>query len=482
MAQFNSANGAFQRQARTLFETNLLASSNGVVISNTNPLPVTLGGANVTFTGPVTIPANVEISNDVGNPIGVIGTTTNPNGKLVLTVDDDTVQHTSRNRRKVSTQEVLFFNTFQYDRDLEVWDESFTANSTFANATFELYEGGVILEVSNTINSEVIRQTKNVIRYVPGRQNELIMTTRFNGTSSGVRKRIGAFDANNGVYFEDDGGTYSCVIRRATANGNVETRFTRDNWNYDKMDGTGPSGITLDFNKNQMITIEYEWFGAGQVEWNFIVDNYKHPIHQYNTGNRQNIVWSNTPFVPHRFELTNTAGALGTHKLFQGGFAVLTEGTVGPLGRRRDIASPITGKTLTTANVYYPVLSIRLLSAGLGGVVLPIAFQAATLDNTSIFYRIIRDATLTSPSWVVEENTLIEYDLSATAVSGGDIIASGYISPASQGGEELLGDVNSVVQLGRNNLGTTSQTLTIAIAAVNANKKGWAALNWIEVR
>ena len=482
MAQFNSANGSFQNNGKTLFEVNMLASTDGEPISNTNPLPVNLGGANVTITGDVTIPASVEISNDVGNAIPVIGTTTNHNGKLVLTVDDDTVQHTSRNRRKVSTQQVLFFNTFQYDRDTEVWDESFTANSTFANAVYDQYEGGVILEVSNTINSEVIRQTKNVIRYIPGRQNELIFTTRLNGTVSGIRKRIGAFDANNGIYFEDDGGTYSCVVRRGTANGNVETRFTRDNWNYDKLDGTGPSGITLDFSKNQMMTIEYEWFGSGQVEWNFVIDNNKHPIHQYNTGNRQNIVWSNSPFVPHRLELTNTTGALGTHKLFQGGFCVLTEGTVGPLGRRRDIASPVTGKTLTTANVFYPVLSIRLQSVGLDGVVLPLGFQAATLDNTAIFYRIIRDATLTSPSWVEEENTLIEYDLSATALSGGDIIASGYISPNAQGGEQLLGDVNSVVQLGRNNLGTTSQTLTIAIAPVNSNKNGWASLNWIEVR
>jgi hypothetical protein len=45
MAQFNSANGSFQQQAKTLFETNLLASTDGVPISNTNPLPVTIDPA-----------------------------------------------------------------------------------------------------------------------------------------------------------------------------------------------------------------------------------------------------------------------------------------------------------------------------------------------------------------------------------------------------------------------------------------------------
>ena len=35
----------------------------------------------------------------------------------------------------------------------------------------------------------------------------------------------------------------SCVIRRQTAGGVVEDRVVRENWNGDKLDGTGPSGI-----------------------------------------------------------------------------------------------------------------------------------------------------------------------------------------------------------------------------------------------
>ena len=411
---------------------------------------------------------------------GEFVTTVNPWGKQVVIIDDDTVQHTSRNRRKVSTNEVLSFNTYQYDKDNEVWDES---TSTGGTATYDEYEGGVIIEVTNTLNSEVIRQTKNVVRYVPGRQNELIFTTRFNSPTAGILRRVGVYDSNNGCFLEDNGGTYAVCVRRNTAGGVVDNRVTRDNWNYDKLDGTGPSGLILDFTKNQMFTIEYEWFGSGQVEFNVVIDNNKFPMHRFNTGNRENIVWSNTPFVPHRVEMKNTTGGTtGTHQMYQGGFAVLTEGTVGPLGRRRNVSYPITGKTLTTANIFYPVLTVRLQTSGLDGVALPFAFQAATLDNTSIFYRIVRDATLTGASYVTLADTLIEYDISATATSGGDIIDSGFISADGQGGEQPLGDPSSIIQIGRNNLGTTSQTLTIQIAAINSNKKGWAGLNWIEVR
>jgi hypothetical protein len=69
MAQFNSANGSFQQQAKTLFEVKMLASTDGEPISNTNPLPVNLGSETITITGNVNVGTTVEISNDEGSPI-----------------------------------------------------------------------------------------------------------------------------------------------------------------------------------------------------------------------------------------------------------------------------------------------------------------------------------------------------------------------------------------------------------------------------
>ena len=40
-----------------------------------------------------------------------------PYGQPVLRIDDTTSQHTSKNRLKVSNQELQYFNTFQYGRD-----------------------------------------------------------------------------------------------------------------------------------------------------------------------------------------------------------------------------------------------------------------------------------------------------------------------------------------------------------------------------
>lgn len=69
MAQFNTANGSFQSQAKTLFEVNQIATKDGNPVSNTNPFPVTLGSENITITGSVNIGTTVEVSSTPENPV-----------------------------------------------------------------------------------------------------------------------------------------------------------------------------------------------------------------------------------------------------------------------------------------------------------------------------------------------------------------------------------------------------------------------------
>jgi uncharacterized protein YjbI with pentapeptide repeats len=405
---------------------------------------------------------------------------TNYKGNVAVRVDDDTVQHTSRNRRKVSTQEQIFFNTFQYTKDPAVWDEETTGT---ASATFDETEAGVILEVGNSAGDQVIRQTRNVIQYIPGRQGEIMVAVRFNSSVTGVRKRVGLFNEDTGFFFENsEDGDYAVVLRRKVSGVVEENRITRANWNVDKLDGTGQSGITIDFSKIQMITIEYEWFGAGMVEFKFVVDNNSYPIHRFFSANLEELPWANTPFLPERFEITNVTGVSGTHQMFQGSSSVGAEGERGPLGREENATNDLTGTTLDDANTFYPVVSIRLRPDRLNGVILPVEFQAATLDNTSIFYRVFRDATLTGASFSdLATDSFAQVDTSATAITDGDPVQTGYIGANSQGIKNLFPD-ETVLQLGRNNLGTEPQIFTIAIACTQSNKQAFASLSWVEIR
>lgn len=404
----------------------------------------------------------------------------NSAGEPIVRIDDTTVQHTASNRRKVSTQELLYFNTFQYTKDPSVWDEATTGT---ASITFDPYLGMCAMTVGSSPGDQAVQQSRRVIRYIPGRQNELTFSVIFTQPTVGIRRRIGLFNDINGFYFEDGGdGTYYCVIRRNTAQGVVETRVARENWNVDRFDGQGPSGVVADPSKIQMVVFEYSWYGAGQVEVSWIIDNNKLPIHQFNTANILDTTFMNTPFLPVRREITNVTGAAGTHVMYVGSSSIASEGDVGPLGRDNNINSPITGKSTGAANTFLPILSIRMKSDRLQGVVIPVDFQAATLDNTAIFYRLVQNAVLTNPVWTsVSADSFVEYDHSATGFSNGTVLKTGYLSTYAQG-NVISFDERVVAQLGRTNMGTVSDILTIEVASTQANKSAFASINWIELR
>lgn len=402
-----------------------------------------------------------------------------PYGNPVLRIDDTTKQHTATNRVKTSDQQIVFFNTFQYTKDPQIWDEAITGTAT---SEFGEFDGGVVMRVNGEAGDQVVRQTRTVMQYIPGRQNELIMSVKYETPVTGIRRRAGIFNEQNGMFFEDNGGEYSVVIRRNTASGVEEDRVLREDWNIDKLDGTGPSGIVADAEKIQMLVIEYEWYGAGIVEFKYVIQNNSYPIHRFDHANISDTIYTNTPFLPVRFELTNVTGTAGTYQMQQGSTALRMEGGVGPLGREENVSTPFTGIRTTTANALRPILSIRLRPDRLQGVAIPLQFQAASLDNTALFYQVIRDTELTGADWNnVAGNSFCEFDYAATAHTGGEVLQTGYISPTNQG-EVFNFPSETILQLARNNLGTTAQTFTILAATVQGNKNVFASLSWVEIR
>jgi hypothetical protein len=126
--------------------------------------------------------------------------TYNFEGKPIIRTTDSSGDYTSKNRIKISPYETQFFNTFQFGKETDVWDEAVTSGGS---AVHDATVSGVIMEVDSTIGAQVIRQTRNVMRYIPGRSSELSFAVRLETPVQGVRRRFGLFDENNGFYFDD---------------------------------------------------------------------------------------------------------------------------------------------------------------------------------------------------------------------------------------------------------------------------------------
>ena len=403
------------------------------------------------------------------------------NTKLNVQLSNTSI--TSKGRLRTSQPETIFFNTFQYGVETDVWDTSVASGGT---ATHDPAISGVDMAVTSAAGSQVIRQTQDVMRYIPGRSANLAFAVRYETPVAGVRRRIGLFNGIDGFYFEDNGGDYACVIINSDGGTPTINRVSRANWNGDKLDGTGPSGVVADPTAQQLISMDYEWYGAGQVIFQYVINGQTIIIHTFNNGNILQSPWCKTPFLPVRMELTNVTGAAGTHHIYQGSNSLTSEGSTNYYGVGESHLTPLAGITMASANTFYPILSIRLKSTFLQGIVLPTFFQAASTDNTNIFYKFVKNATLTQGTWtdMPDSDAFTQYldspDTGTTALTGGSILDTGMIINGIGNKIELNKD--TVYQIGRSSLGTVSDTLTLAIAASGTNKAAIASMTWIEQR
>jgi len=206
------------------------------------------------------------------------------------------------------------------------------------------------------------------------------------------------------------------------------------------------------------------------------------PSHTFENSNTFDTVWCSTPFLPIRVQIENVTGVAGTHYIYQGSNSLIQEGEPEKLGILESISNPITGTTMSAANTFYPVVSLRLKDSQLAAVALIRSLQAATNDNTNIYWRLIENPTLTGASWTddPDPNSFMQYDTSATAMTDGNIILSGF---TISGGSALTNiDEKAQLQIGRSGIGTISDIYTLACASPNTNKKALGILNWIEQR
>lgn len=72
--------------------------------------------------------------------------------------------------------------------------------------------------------------------------------------------------------------TINPAYRGTTASGviiskTIDLKTPQSQWNLDRMDGTGPSGFTIDLSKMQMFYMDYSWYGAGFIRWGFRTGN-----------------------------------------------------------------------------------------------------------------------------------------------------------------------------------------------------------------
>ena len=381
-------------------------------------------------------------------------------------------------RLRVSSPYTLFDsqNRYQIDGQFD------TSTSTGGSTTYLPNEASIQMSVTTSNGSEVVRQSYRSMPYQPGKGLLVLNTFVMATTKAGLRQRCGYFGAQNGVYFELSGeapGTKAFVLRTYIGGSvdNTSRRVEQSSWNGDKLDGSGPSGLTLDLTKPQILWMDFEWLGVGSVRCGFIINGQYIVCHTYQTANVYGTsVYMTTAILPVRYEITNTAETASSSSMKQICSSVVSEG-----GYEQYSIEHIARNTTKVSSIgltAIPIVSIRMASGREGSVIIPNRIQVLPIASQNYEVFLVKNATLTGDSWsAVSTDPNVEQDTSATALTGGSIVQTEYVTSSGSGGVNPLVDpsgYNWALQLGASLTGV-SDIFTLAIRTIDSATPSGAA-------
>ena len=385
-------------------------------------------------------------------------------------------------RLRVVNPLTLFDSSHRY-HDNGLWT---TSTGTGATTSFDANAGLVTLNVTTTSGSEIIRETTKCFSYQPGKSLLSMSTFVMNAAKTGLRQRVGYYGASNGMYLELDGTTLSFVERSSSTGSLVETRVAQANWNVDKLDGTGSSGITLDITKAQILWMDVEWLGLGTVRLGFVINGVFIHCHSFHHANLITSTYITTASLPLRYEITNTATTASSSTLKQVCSTVISEGGYELRGLQQAIGTSITTPyNLTASGTYYPAIAIRLKAANLDAIAIITAISIMASGGTANYsWRVNQSPTTSGGTWTsAGTDSSVEYNLSGVSTSGGRVLAQGYFAGASssQAPVNILKEALFKSQLERNGLTNTPYEISVTIAASSNNQGIYASMDWEEI-
>lgn len=414
------------------------------------------------------------------------------------TILADGAQLSAFGRLKVAQSHTIFDCQNEYGLDtVRLWDA--TANGSLAAASTDgsvtsgsnsvgptnTNTGLTPITVSSTNGHYSILQTRQYLRYVPGKGHSTYITGIFAAGSSAT------------AYF---------VVRSSTSGSVVDTEVTQANWNFDKFDGTGPSGVTLDFTKIQILVLDAQMLYAGRVRCGFDVDGVLYWAHYFEIANNQSVPTLQTYNLPLRLEgrtgASSTSFLTGYFDSANGVFFKTTRTSLGgtinleccsvQVEGDRELrgfsnATP-TGISTIAVTTRRPILSIRpkatYNSRTNRGHIEQIDFLLRTTTNDS-FIELVYGGTLTGASFAsVSSSSITEYDVSASAISGGIVLREVFaISGLGVVGNLNNGEIDPRYPLCLSKidaLSATQPSMTLVATSFTGTSNVTPIMNWFE--
>ena len=409
--------------------------------------------------------------------------------RRVTTATKDSFQNDAFGRARTSSPDTRLDIEFIYDKQAEFCDE-ITENGTVThnNATRDL-----TLAISST-DSDTQATIKTIpVPYTPG-NSQLIEI-------SAVLNLAGL-----------SGGATECFLRTSISGTPEETVYTQSTWVNE--DGVASLRSGLDWSKSHLFMIDFQSLKVGRIRFGLSYQGIATQVMSVANDNLRSSGYWQVPSLPVYWKIYHS----GAETIMETGYGdennavgfrhvidttisatmkaicatVKSEGgnpVRSAYGISKSISNGVTAKTVSTTLI--PILSIRCASTFKTfdnlALVAPKSIKVQT-DN-SIRLVFIIEPTLTGAAWLpVDVNeSVVEYDVASTAVTGGKAIGEDYVATGKNTEAAIRDVLGKAVMWHRkaSTSGSSTKNGILTVAAVRSasdNASVLAAINWEELR
>jgi len=337
-----------------------------------------------------------------------------------------------------------------------------TASTATDNYNVEL--NGTTFNVTATNNGSTVETANEIAAgtYTGWTAQAVGSTVVFLGNQAGARS--GAYSLAQAGAGTPAAGSFSTTLAGVSA---TNTFVPQSQWNGDPLDGTGPSGVTLDPTKGNVYQIHVQYLGFGAtdmfVEVNPAGNNPTFVlVHSFEFTNERTSVVYLQPSFPFTMA-AYSAGSTTDVSVEISSYAGFVEGG-------KVLSGPRFSFDATNSSLSSTLIPLFTIKNGLtfGGranqtVVRLVSAAAALQHNKQGYIQLVRNGTLTGvPSWtaVSAGNSSLLIDTAATGISTPTALQKVYTIPLGPTGDQLVQFVDDIsLQPG--------ETMTVAAKVVS---------------
>lgn len=387
-------------------------------------------------------------------------------------------------RLRVGSPAYVFDNQFTYDLSPLIF-EPVTAQSG-ASVTHDSTNRNALMNFASTpTGGAAYLQSFEHFRYQPGRSQQVFITFNFIATAANCLKFVGYSDGVNGIELQQNGSTVQMVIHSATTNGTQTV--TQANWNLDKMNGLGKSGVTLDLTKTQIFVIDFQALYVGRVRVGFDIGGVITYVHQFVHANQIATPYIQTANLPLRVGMTCT-GTVSTTMRF-------ICCSISSNGGQEDIGGygfSVGGSVSAGSGARTHVLSVRPKTtfnsiANRARFVLD-SLDVAVTGNSPVLWEVCLGQAISGTTTFADVNatySAFEYNTAGT-ISGSPAIVlfSGYVGASNQSKGAISSKISTKypITLDRAGVVRALGTLSLIATGIGGASAMNATFNWRELR